>query len=405
MEKLHKLLQASPKKIKFGLTRTIDLLESCGNPHKNLTSVQIIGTNGKGSTTSFIVNALKKYGYKTGMFTSPHLISVNERIRINDDLISNSAMHEFLNKYENDIKSLEPSFFEIITVMAIWYFNKKKVDIAILETGLGGRLDSITACNNKYLAFTSISMDHKEILGDTIEKIATEKAKAIISSNQYCISIPQQEIAEKILKQEAINVSAEINFINSHTIDLNPKYLLGIHQKENATLAYELLLILNKHKVINIDKQLLIENIESAQWPGRFQKIENEPTVIFDVCHNEDSLKMFYNNVRKYHKNNKNKFLICGFEYNKNVKKHLNQMEHLFNKIICTETGIRKSMPMETIGSCLNQKEKIIYIKDVNDAISFVKKIISSRDEIFIIGSHFFGPYIGKNFKNCFGIE
>ena len=115
-------------------------------------------------------------------------MSTNERIRINDDLITTFTMNEFLDKYESEIKKIDPSFFEIITVMALWYFNKQGVDVAILETGLGGRLDSVTACMNKYLVFTSISMDHQEILGDSIEKITMEKAKAIISNEQYCIS-------------------------------------------------------------------------------------------------------------------------------------------------------------------------------------------------------------------------
>ena len=169
------LFSLESKGIKLGLERTYDMLEACGNPHESLTSIQILGTNGKGSTASIIAQILKKAGYKVGLYTSPHLNKLNERVRINGKAISDQDISNFIKTYKNKINNLSASFFEVMTALAVWYFHKNKVDIAILETGLGGRLDSVSACKSELLVFTSISLDHQHILGDTIEEIAKEK--------------------------------------------------------------------------------------------------------------------------------------------------------------------------------------------------------------------------------------
>ena len=185
------LLSVPSKKIKYGLGRTEQLLLDCGHPHNHFFKIQILGTNGKGSVAAFLMKALQDAGYKVGMFTSPHLLKINERIRINNQLIKDKEIQSFLSQYKNKIKSLDLSFFEVMTVMSAWYFNKKNVDIAILETGLGGRLDSVTACRGNMLLFTSISMDHHEILGNSIKKIAYEKSSAIKNAQQNLISVDQ----------------------------------------------------------------------------------------------------------------------------------------------------------------------------------------------------------------------
>ena len=200
VELLYKLTSQA---IKYGLERTKLHLKACNNPHLNLNLIQIAGTNGKGTTSAMIANVLIQNKYKTGLFTSPHLVSVHERIQINYNYISDQFIDEFINNYQSDIKQIQPSFFEVITVMSLCYFVKKKVDVAVLETGLGGRLDSVTATRPKILIYTSIDYDHMHILGDTIEKIAYEKAGAITKKTDIIVSCQQQKAVSEVLTKYA----------------------------------------------------------------------------------------------------------------------------------------------------------------------------------------------------------
>ena len=172
------LFNVSPTKIKLGLDRTYQLLKACDNPEKKLFTIQLVGTNGKGSTAAMLASILNEK-YKVGLFTSPHLVDYKERIRVNFKKIKNKEVKVFLQKYHKNIKIIQPSFFEIMTAMSVWYFYKNKVDVAILETGLGGRLDSVTCCDNNILGYTNIDFDHQHILGNSIKQIAKEKALAM----------------------------------------------------------------------------------------------------------------------------------------------------------------------------------------------------------------------------------
>ena len=164
------LLTLETKGIKLGLDRTRQILKACDNPHKKIKTIQIVGTNGKGSTSAMIANILKVSGYTVGLYTSPHLNTINERIRINGQAIPNNQIIKFIDQYKSHIDKLQISFFEAMTALALWHFNNAKVDIAVLETGLGGRLDSVSICSPELLVFTKISLDHQHILGSTIEK-------------------------------------------------------------------------------------------------------------------------------------------------------------------------------------------------------------------------------------------
>ena len=405
MDEFNQLLNISSKNIKYNLQRTHQLLKACGNPEKKITTIQIVGTNGKGSTASLIVNILKNSNYKIGLYTSPHLINFKERIRINFETIKSKDIKQFLSSYKKEIIKIEPSFFEIMTVMALWYFYKNKIKIAILEAGLGGRLDSTTACLNKYIVFTSISMDHKEILGNTIEKITIEKAAAITNKNQYCIAGKNNNIINTIIKNRANKFHVPINFIKREQKNIQLNYLQGDHQQTNASTAINLVKLLKKHKLINITLDNMYSHISSTKWPGRFQKIASSPNIIFDVCHNADSIKMFYKNLN-HARSSPIKYLICGFEFNKDIKKELKKISHMFKAIICTETNIRKSMKAKDIKNIFNTcSTHVECIKEPVEAINRAIQDCTKNDEIYIIGSHFFGPFIDKQFKNCFAIE
>ena len=397
-------INISSTKIKYGLDRTYQFLELCNNPQKKISSVQIIGTNGKGTVATMLSNILKDCGYKVGTFTSPHLVNINERISINNKQIDDKDIHHFLNSYYNRANSIEPSFFELMTVMAMWYFHREKVDIAILETGLGGRLDSVTACENSILVFTSISMDHHHILGNSLKKIASEKAQAIISTFQHCISFNQGESINAILQKHAQKCKTGLDFIDTTNNIFNLKYLHGNHQELNGHLAKAAAIKILKRDNVNINIKKIISRINNTSWHGRFQIIQKTPTVIYDVAHNNESLLSFidcfnrFKDLKTYNK----KYLIVAFEDNKKIKTVLRRYEKHFNFIICTQTNIRSSMPSKKIRSIFSKQDHISYNNDLYNSIINTLSKLKSNDIVAIIGSHFIAPTIQKIFENCF---
>ena len=391
-------------KIKYGLDRTYQFLELCNNPQKNFASIQIIGTNGKGTVAIMLSNILKDYGYKVGTFTSPHLVDINERISINNKHIEDREIYYFLNNYYNKASSIEPSFFELMTVMAMWYFSREKVDIAILETGLGGRLDSITACENSVLVFTSISMDHHNILGTSLKKIVSEKARAIINNSQECISFNQGKKINEILQKHAQKHNLDINFIDIQANMFDLKYLQGNHQELNAHLAKETAVKIFKRDNVNININKIINSVNNTSWYGRFQIIQNQPTVIYDVAHNNESLLSFINcfssfvNKKKCNK----KYLIIAFENNKKIKTVLRKYEKYFDYIICSEANVRASMSCKSMRAIFSENKNISYNNNLYYSIVNSVSKLESNDIIAIIGSHFIAPTIQKIFENCF---
>jgi len=400
------LLNIPSQKIKFGLSRTLKLLQACNNPEKDILSIQIVGTNGKGSVSAFLTKALVDKGYKVGLYTSPHLVNYTERIRINFKNIDQNSIKIFINQHREEIEKIQPSFFELMTVISVWYFNQNNVDIAILETGLGGRLDSVTACNNKYVLFSSISLDHEDILGRSIEKITTEKSGAILNNQQICISLKQSLIINKILTQRAIKTNNKINFISKTPLfikNLKFKYLKGEHQKQNAFLAYKTIKELQKTQIISISWPEIKNSFQETTWPGRFQIIQDQPTIIYDVAHNKEGLEAFIKTFNHLN-HKKRKILILGFESNKQINKIVGKFKFYFDRIICTETNIRKSMPAEQIFNMVDSKRGII-IQDVTKAIKYALSESEADSIISIVGSHFFAPYINNNYQNCFAID
>ena len=399
------LLNISSKKIKYGLERTNKLLELCDVLDGQFFKIQIIGTNGKGTVAAFLTKALLDSGYQVGTYTSPHLLKANERIRVNGKQISDNDIQKFISKHRQSINNIKPSFFEIMTVLALWFFKKKQIQIAILETGLGGKHDSVTACNAEVLLFTSISMDHHKILGNTIKKIALEKAQAITHKKQILISMNQEKNVKKILISQAKKYHNTIDFLDKkQDISFCLKHLYGKHQEQNANLAHYCLQQLKNHKIINTSHKQVQESINNTKWPGRFQIILKKPLIIYDVAHNKASLGGFLQAFLSFSKikTKKRKYLMCAFEHNKKIISSLQKYENKFDQIICTETNIRQSMTTKELSKPFKNKQKIILIQDIDNAMKYIKKNATSCDIIAIIGSHFIAPSINRNFKNCF---
>ena len=387
------LFSIESKGIKLGLERTKSLLLACNNPQKNLPVIQVAGTNGKGSTSAMIANIIRVAGLKVGLFTSPHLVNVNERIRINGHSISNDTINRFIEIYKYDIKLIDSSFFEVVTTMAFWYFNNNNVDIAVMETGLGGRLDSVTCCEPILSVITSISLDHMEILGDTINKIAIEKA-GIIKKNVPCVMMHNE--CEEIFENRAKDVNTKIFYTNPKIKNEFLPNLKGKCHYQNAQLASLAIATIN-HKLIT-QKHIKL-GIETVKWHGRNQIINRNPLVIFDVAHNEGGINSFldyFNSIK--HKGKK--ILIISIQKRKNIISCVNKLKKSFDLIICTQTNNVRTMNVNDLSEIFNHDCEIF--ENANNAIGNILARIDNKDSVGIIGTHYLGEPIMSNFNISF---
>jgi dihydrofolate synthase/folylpolyglutamate synthase len=400
------LLSINETKIKLGLQRTKELLAVCSNPQNKVYSIQIAGTNGKGTTSAMIAQTLNHHKLKVGHFTSPHLVDLKERIKINNKYISKQYIDLFIKKHKSEINDIGASFFEIISVMAIKYFYDNNVDVAILETGLGGKFDSITAMNAEGLIYTAISMDHMHILGNTLDLIAKEKAGAITKQTKWILSTIQDNAVAKILDKKAKQNHHTVNYIHHYEEFSNQdqcKYLPGKHQIYNANLALAATKIIWEKKS---DRKTQLSNpafILETYWPGRIQKLQTSPDILFDVAHNVSGIKAFISYFKEIKSQYNKKYLIIGFESQKPIFDIINNLISYFDYTIITETNIRSSMPAKMIYKNIIKKSNIAIDTNPYNAINTLSDELSKQDILIIIGSHYFGNVLNKIFKNCFG--
>lgn len=285
--------RVGPAAYKPGLDNTYALLEIVGNPHRGLKCIHVAGTNGKGSTSHLIASSLQVAGYKTGLYTSPHLKDFRERMKINGEMISEQEVTEFVNQFSDKWEKIQPSFFEINVAMCFWFFAKERTDIAVIETGLGGRLDSTNVITPEVSVITNIGMDHMNLLGDTIEKIASEKA-GIIKQHVPVVLGTMRNEARAIMIQKAQLCSSPC--IDSSLVDLEKipeTELKGIYQNENRKTAYETLRVLQslQYDVSHQNIEQGFKNVTAnTGLMGRWQTLGHNPLIIADVAHNEDGL-------------------------------------------------------------------------------------------------------------------
>src|SRR5438552_2739652 len=242
--------------------------------------IHVAGTNGKGSVCAMIDSICRVRGYRTGLFTSPHLITFRERIRANGEMISEEAAADGLTTIRNLVADWDPhpTFFEVTTALALKYFSETNIDVAILETGLGGRLDATNAIQSDVSVLTQIEFDHKEWLGNTLAEIATEKA-GIIKPRIPVVAAAQRPEAEKVIRAQAADCEAPLQFVNE-SYDRSPIALRGHHQKQNAAVAIAAL----RAAEIDVDESTIVRGLATLDWPARFQKWD-ERTII-DGAHN-----------------------------------------------------------------------------------------------------------------------
>lgn len=412
---------------KANLDNTNKIVELLGKPHQKIKCIHVAGTNGKGSSSHMLAAILQQAGYKTGLYTSPHLIDFRERIKINGKMIPKNYITEFVEKYKEPFELIEPSFFEWTVGLAFDYFAKEEVDVAIIEVGLGGRLDSTNVITPKVSLITNISFDHMNLLGDTLEKIAAEKAGIIKSRVPVVVSQYQSE-SGPLFNAVAKELKSSIEFADKVYKVIDHKILNGflnttIHNKKTNTSinldldltgTYQLKNVLGVlNAIVFIEKAGFIIEEEAVKLAlkqvgkltglnGRWQTISENPLMIVDTGHNEDGIKNVLANLKtiKY----TNLHFVFGAVNDKDVSKIL----HLLPKeatYYFTKANIPRALNENEL---LEQAQKIKLkgkaYSTVKLAIDAAKKAYKKNDLILIGGSTFVvGDALAENISESVG--
>jgi len=278
---------------KVDLTNTLLLTAHLGNPEREVKTIHIAGTNGKGSVSNMLASILQEAGYKTGLYTSPHLKDFRERIKINGEDISEDFVVKFIADNKSFFESSQLSFFEMTVGLAFDYFRQEKVDIAIIETGLGGRLDSTNVITPLVSVITNIGMDHMQFLGDTLTAIAGEKAGIIKAGIPAVIGEYITE-TKPVFLVKAKEVNAPLYFASDEIVEHYPSDLKGDYQKQNQKTVLKTIELLPENFAVNPEhiKQGLLHVSKNTGFMGRWQQIHSEPVVIADTAHNSHGLKL-----------------------------------------------------------------------------------------------------------------
>lgn len=371
---------------KEDLSNTIKLANHLGNPEQKFKSIHVGGTNGKGSTSHMLASILQEAGYRVGLYTSPHLKSFTERIRINGKEIPEDEVVDFITQNKSFFKENQLSFFEMTVGMAFEYFSKEKVDVAIIEVGLGGRLDSTNIITPELSVITNIGLDHVQILGDTVEKIASEKA-GIIKKNIPVVIGERDVKTEPVFTAKAEELKAEITFASDSDI-IYKTDLLGSYQKKNLKTA---VVAISKLKDFTITQEQitngLINVVKNTNLKGRWQILQHQPKVICDTAHNKEGLQYVLEQLKKeeYQKLH----IVLGVVSDKKLEDILpmfpKEAKYYFCKPdiprgLSEEKLKERAKQYDLIGECYDSVQ-LAYKESLNFA--------SSYDLIFIGGSTF----------------
>lgn len=343
VEKIYSYIGSGEKK---GLENMVILGEELKWKKPAYKIIHVAGTNGKGSVSATLEHILFKAGYRVGKFTSPHILRVNERISCNEKEIEDRDFIEIFQKVEKALKKrdLNPTFFEIMTAMMIEYFSDRDLDYLILETGIGGRLDSTNILDGDYAVITNVGYDHTEMLGDTLEKIAFEKAGIVKKGAQVILCGAQDFLKEEVWKnnphsvtdvlEEYRDVKHSLDFENFRTkVEVAGRQfsfsLFGEHQVRNFLTAYHLL------KTLGVRDEIIEKNIGGVRLPCRFEVLEKDPWVILDGAHNSHGMKALGETVKKgYHPDEV--MVITAILKDKDVKEMVKEIEKFSSKIVVT---------------------------------------------------------------------
>jgi len=406
--------------IKLGLDRVQNLIQALGSPHTRFKSIHIGGTNGKGSTAVMIESVLQDAGYKTGLFTSPHLVEFTERIRVNGQQISEEEVIKILEKQMPFIKKYDSTFFESTTSLAFDYYAQQKVDIAVVEVGMGGRLDATNILTPLLSVITPVGYEHQKWLGDTLIEIAGEKA-GIIKKDSTCISASQKSEVKNYLREECkkrgavfIDSSEQsiVDIINSDIHGTLFNYsseqtqienlylpLPGFHQIDNAKVALFCVAYLKRFG-FTIKKENIINGLKNLKWEGRLQVIKQNPLVILDVAHNLPAFETLFGEIRRHYPWNKIN-LLMGLLDDKDFHKIIDLVSKQCSFVGCVRPESERALDPEILSERVGMNGiKTKSFRDVLSGFRYLSSITGDKDILLVSGSHYVVGELKKNFKN-----
>lgn len=366
------------------------LCEALGNPHRQFKSIHVAGTNGKGSSSHMLASVLQESGYKTGLYTSPHLKSFTERIRLNGQPIAEEAVSAFVVKHRAVIEEIQPSFFEVTVAMAFDCFAKKQVDIAIIEVGLGGRLDSTNVITPEISLITNIGLDHTDLLGDTLGAIAVEKAGIIKPGIPVVIGETHPE-TQDVFKRIAAEQGAEIVFADQRVGE--SEYVLdlkGSYQQKNLVGVLQVIDQLRQsgwHVTEATLAKGLSSVVKNTGLKGRWQRLSENPVAICDTGHNKEGVALLVSQLKTMTYDQL--YLILGFVNDKKIDEILKLLPEEARLTFC-QSAQPRSMTLDALKPKVERAGlQAAYMADVNEALAQVRASASQNDLIFVGGSTF----------------
>lgn len=407
---LDELFSLERKGIKPGLERTLYLVEQSGNPHNNFPTIHIAGTNGKGTTSSIIASVLHSSGYKVGLYTSPHILDFNERIRIGGEKISNDSLIRLAKKYLTLGKDVEATFFEVTTAIAFEWFSEEKVDVAVIETGMGGRYDSTNIINPMISVICSVDLDHIDYLGDTLEAIAFEKA-GIIKQGVPVVIGEEKALVLKILTDYANSKESEVVLLNENDAefinydkDYNlvfnvPTYftkyeglvspLRGKHQLKNHSIALTTLeKIRRRFPFTNAHVSDGVRQVvESSGLSNRIEIRSKNPLEIFDVAHNPAAIEKLTATIDEIFPSKKFTILY-GAMSDKDNAKTLKILKEKCSSLVLTQPTIKRSASIDELSKIAEEHgyENMRKISNPYEAYQTIKK---AGEDFIVVGSFY----------------
>lgn len=384
------------KAYKPGLGNIKKLCDFFGNPQDKIKTIHIGGTNGKGSTSNMLASVLQESGYKIGLYNSPHLIDFTERIKINGKNCDKQFVYDFIQKLKHLPEDIRPSFFEFTTIMAFEYFYQQKVDFAIIEVGLGGRLDSTNIIKPLVSAITNVQLDHQNILGNTIEEIAKEKV-GIVKENITIISGDENPVVKEIIKQKAFEINADYIDATGIKTDLVSD-LKGNYQKKNIRVVLALVNEL-RNQAINISnddlKSGLLNVHQNTNFIGRWFEFSKNPLTICDTAHNQAGLEEVFKQLNEYAQS---KHIILGFVNDKKIDDVIPMLPSEA-QFYFVKPSVERGRHPEDYDNLL-KKSKLNYkiFDSVQEGYVAAKQNCKKEEMIFIGGSNFVvGDFLEKN--------
>lgn len=402
--------------IKFGLNSTENILDRVGNPHQKLRCIHIAGTNGKGSTAAILSSILREHGFRVGLYTSPHLVRFTERFRINDEEVPVARILDVFNRIRTTLNGREPpTFFEVVTAMSFLYFAEEEVDWAVIEVGMGGRLDATNVICPKVSIVTNISMDHQEYLGNTLSAIAREKAgiikrgvpvvtgaaqpsvKGILKATCFQHKVPLYLLKTDFRVRRSPNGSFHYRGLRLQLPSLRLS-LRGVHQINNAAVALAALEVLEMNRHLSLNPKAIKAGLTSVLWPARLEILQENPLILLDGAHNPPGAESLREALKKSF-SYKRLHLVLGIMGDKDIRGIFRRLLPLAESVIFTQPKYVRAAKAETLRRLARPYiQKQYVIPDPASAIEQAKLHAEPGDLICITGSLYFAGEVKEIF-------